>query len=63
MIFLGCDCDETLPNADDFCPRNQVCTKGGGSSESGKKLENLKKMFFPILRCRVVSVPAGGLRV
>ena len=23
----GCDCDESLPNADDFCPRDQVCTK------------------------------------
>ena len=21
----GCDCDETLPNADSFCPRNETC--------------------------------------
>ena len=21
----GCDCDETLPNADDFCPVNSEC--------------------------------------
>ena len=21
----GCDCDESLPNADSFCPRNQTC--------------------------------------
>ena len=26
MIFdPGCDCDETLPNADSFCPRNETC--------------------------------------
>ena len=23
-VFLGCDCDESLPNANDFCPRRQV---------------------------------------
>ena len=29
----GCDCDESLPNADDFCPRDQVCTKGRFSAD------------------------------
>ena len=23
-VFLGCDCDENLPNANDFCPKRQV---------------------------------------
>ena len=23
--IAGCDCDDSLPNADDFCPRNYEC--------------------------------------
>ena len=24
-VDAGCDCDENLPNADDFCPVNSEC--------------------------------------
>ena len=27
MATLGCDCDDTLPNADDFCPRDEECVQ------------------------------------
>ena len=27
VTTVGCDCDDTLPNADDFCPRDEECVQ------------------------------------
>ena len=43
-LAKGCDCDESLPNADDFCPQNQVCNKEG--NRSGETLLSTSRPSF-----------------
>ena len=45
-VFLGCDCDESLPNANDFCPRKQV----------NLRVADLKILTFHYRNARNVNV-------
>lgn len=46
-VFLGCDCDESLPNANDFCPRKQV---------NPRRVDNIKILTFYWRNARNVNV-------
>ena len=51
--FTGCDCDESLPNANDFCPRRQV---------SRRLIDGEKTLMFTS-GMQKVQMPGGRVRV